>query len=128
MKDIPVIKIEGKTLPDAWEKAVIATWEEWTVAPEYVCMSRNPGLGRGWYEKYSSDVFPNDEVVHEARRYKTPRYYDTLLERDDPNGLQSVKERRREAVKKYRSDLTPARLAVKERLFKARAKGFRREV
>lgn len=26
--DIPVIKVEGKTLPEAWEKAVIATWED----------------------------------------------------------------------------------------------------
>jgi thymidylate synthase len=26
--EIPVLKIEGKTLPEAWEKAVIATWEE----------------------------------------------------------------------------------------------------
>ncbi|OGW83411.1 MAG: hypothetical protein A2987_03040 [Omnitrophica bacterium RIFCSPLOWO2_01_FULL_45_10] len=28
MSDIPVIKIEGDTLPEAWEKAVIATWED----------------------------------------------------------------------------------------------------
>jgi thymidylate synthase len=28
MKDIPVIKVEGKTLPEAWEKSVIATWED----------------------------------------------------------------------------------------------------
>jgi thymidylate synthase len=28
MKEIPVIKVEGQTLPEAWEKAVIATWED----------------------------------------------------------------------------------------------------
>jgi thymidylate synthase len=28
MKDIPVIKVEGNTLPEAWEKAVIATWKD----------------------------------------------------------------------------------------------------
>lgn len=28
MKDIPVIKVEGATLPEAWEKAVIATWKD----------------------------------------------------------------------------------------------------
>lgn len=26
--DIPVLKVEGHTLPEAWEKAVIATWED----------------------------------------------------------------------------------------------------
>ena len=28
MREIPVIKVEGATLPEAWEKAVIATWED----------------------------------------------------------------------------------------------------
>jgi len=28
MESIPVLKVEGKTLPEAWEKAVLATWEE----------------------------------------------------------------------------------------------------
>jgi thymidylate synthase len=28
IKDIPVIKIEGETLPEVWEKAVIATWND----------------------------------------------------------------------------------------------------
>ncbi len=27
-KDIPILKIDGSTLPEAWEKAVIATWEK----------------------------------------------------------------------------------------------------
>lgn len=28
MKEIPVIKVEGRTLPEAWEKAVMATWSD----------------------------------------------------------------------------------------------------
>jgi len=28
MSSIPVLKVEGKTLPEAWEKAVLATWSE----------------------------------------------------------------------------------------------------
>jgi thymidylate synthase len=28
MQEIPVIKIEGRTLPEVWEKAVIATWRD----------------------------------------------------------------------------------------------------
>lgn len=28
MREIPVIKVEGKTLPEAWEKAVLATWKD----------------------------------------------------------------------------------------------------
>lgn len=28
IKDIPVLKVEGDTLPEAWEKSVLATWKE----------------------------------------------------------------------------------------------------
>ena len=28
MNDIPVIKVEGSTLPEAWERAVLATWKD----------------------------------------------------------------------------------------------------
>ena len=28
MTTIPVIKVEARTLPEAWEKAVVATWKE----------------------------------------------------------------------------------------------------
>jgi len=28
MKEIPVLKVEGETLPEAWEKAVMSTWNE----------------------------------------------------------------------------------------------------
>ncbi|MCK4463225.1 MAG: hypothetical protein KAU58_02835 [Candidatus Omnitrophica bacterium] len=27
-KEIPVIKVEGRTLPEVWEKAVIETWNK----------------------------------------------------------------------------------------------------
>ena len=27
-KEIPVIRVEGNTLPEAWEKAVMATWKD----------------------------------------------------------------------------------------------------
>ena len=31
--------------------------------PEFVLMSRRPGIGRGWFERFTSDVYPSDEVV-----------------------------------------------------------------
>lgn len=44
--------------------------------PEFVRMSRKPGLGKGWAVKFGSDVFPSDEVVVEGQvRGRAPRYY-----------------------------------------------------
>lgn len=51
--------------------------------PEYVTMSRRPGIGKGWLEKYENDVYPHDSVVIDGSEWKPPRYYDNQLEEDE---------------------------------------------
>lgn len=42
--------------------------------PEYTTMSRRPGIGRGWYEKYKSDTYPSDSVAVRGKLMKPPMY------------------------------------------------------
>lgn len=44
--------------------------------PEYVTMSRNPGLGKGWWQKYRSEVYRDDAVPVRGGEMGPPRYYD----------------------------------------------------
>lgn len=53
-------------------------------SPEYVTMSRRPGIGAGWYAKFAGDVFPSDEVVLRGIRMGVPKYYDKLFEEGHP--------------------------------------------
>lgn len=46
--------------------------------PEYSTCSLKPAIGKGWFEKYESDVFPDDFVVLNGKKYRVPRYYDKL--------------------------------------------------
>lgn len=63
--------------------------------PEYMTMSLKPGIGAGWFEKFKGDVFPHDEVVSKGgRRFRPPRYFSTLFEREDPEGFARVKAKR----------------------------------
>lgn len=62
--------------------------------PEYTTMSRRPGIGAGWFDKFKSDVFPSDEVILKGKRFKPPRYYDRLFEIDDPDGFERIKAAR----------------------------------
>lgn len=71
------------------------TGEMYEVKPEFVTMSRRPGIGRGWIEQYPHDVYPEDEVVVAGRKYRPPRYYDELQPEDV---LEVVKEKRRRKV------------------------------
>lgn len=44
--------------------------------PEFAVMSRNPGLGQGWLEKYGNVLFERDFVVVEGgKRCAIPRFY-----------------------------------------------------
>lgn len=93
--------------------------------PEYTTMSRRPGIGKGWFDKYSSDVYPLDRVVVRGRDTRPPRFYDNLLGRYDPSTLALLKIKR-EDNERYvtdtlsngrivtESDSSMRRLAVKE--------------
>lgn len=82
------------------------------LSPEYVTMSRRPGIGRGWYDKFKSDVFPHDVRVIKGVDTKPCKFYDSLYEAENPVGFRRVKLLR--CVGVDREDNTEARLLVKE--------------
>lgn len=90
------------------------------VQPEYVAMSRRPGIAANWYEKYKGDVYPYDEVIirsnGKVRKLKPPRYYDKLYDLDDPESFLKIKERRIAKGKAKEEDIYNGRLAIKERV------------
>lgn len=96
---------------------------------EYVTMSRRPGIGKGWYDKYKGDVFPSDQVVLSGGAVmKPPRFYDNLLEKEDPALLLSVKDRRKEFFVGQELENDSFRLPVKEEVFRAGIKSLKRSL
>ncbi len=95
------------------------------VRPEYVTMSRRPGIGSTWLAKFKSDVYPADEVVHEGKRYRPPRFYDSQLAGEE---LDEYKVKRRRALVNRVKDLTPDRLASREKCLEASVKVFERRL
>lgn len=81
--------------------------------PEYLTMSRRPGIGAAWFSRYWRDWYPSDEVIVEGSPIKPPRFYDDLVERVDPALLRSVKRKRVEA-QLASPDNSGARLLVRE--------------
>ena len=63
--------------------------------PEYTKASNRPGIGKTWFEQYGmTDCFPQDFIVVDGKKYTVPRYYDKLLERENPQLLEAIKQRR----------------------------------
>jgi len=52
--------------------------------PEYVTMSRRPGLGTAWLDRFWRDVYPADAVMIDGKSYRPPKFYDQYLRDHDP--------------------------------------------
>lgn len=96
------------------------------IKPEFVVMSRRPGIGKKWFELYGSDVYPSDNVIVKGLRARPPRYYDSLVDVDDPELLASMKAKRKVKALKYSDDQTPRRLREREKVRLAELNMFKR--
>ncbi len=94
--------------------------------PEYITMSRRPGIASDWFKTYSSDVFPSDFVVIDGKKYTVPKYYDGLYELTDPDGFSDVKSKRVSLLEKNLDNNTPDRLSVRKEVFLARTSSLKR--
>lgn len=116
-------KVNGERKDDHYRRVNPATGEVTWLTPEFALMSRRPGLGKGWFDRYQEDVYPDDFVVVGGRkRGPPPRFYDKKLEAVDLDLFQLVKEARLERAQseKVQANSTPARLAVRETVAQAR--------
>lgn len=120
-------KVTGKRAQEHYlrcDEYGVAYWLE----PEYTTMSRRPGIGKDWYEKYASDVHPSNEVPVPGRGVfkKVPRYYEKLLERTDPELHAEITEKRRDWIRENPEEFTPERLESKYQVKKAQVSLLKR--
>lgn len=92
--------------------------------PEYVTMSRRPGIGRAWYEKFKDELLA-DSVLVRGRMVKPPRYYDVVRDLVEPEVMEALRQKRRERVRELD---TVQRLYDKEVNTSARLSTFKREL
>jgi hypothetical protein len=106
-------KIKGKDAEKHYIRWDPLTGEGVPIEPEYATMSRKPGIGKTWFEKYKADVYPHDYVVVNKHEIRPPRYYDNLLSEQE---LEKIKEKRAkelpEVIDQYDENMD--RLWVKE--------------
>jgi len=109
--------------------------------PEYVTMSRRPGIGRGWYDRFKGDLYPSDSAVVRGVEVRPAKFYDGVFERENPVVFAELKAKRLSRVKHLVSlvdrlagksdfveDSTPDRLVVREEVHKSRAKNLVRKL
>lgn len=106
----------------------VESYEEEGLEPEFVRMSRRPGIGRTWLEKYSGDVFNKGYLVSRGVKCAPPRYYKLLFRENEPEVMEN---RARESMDKLFDNAdrnSSQRLRVAEIVKKAQIKGLTREL
>lgn len=97
-------------------------------APEYSTMSRRPGIGKGWFDKYWQDILPTDFIVWEGKKHPVPEFYLALYEEIQKNGKASVKGKRKRDAKEHADNNTKERLAIREKVQVARMRPLKRSL
>lgn len=101
------------------------------IEKEFVNMSRKPGIGKEWFNRYKSDVFPSDDCVvidgGRVRHVTTPRYYDNLFEFENPEEMSRIRDKRIKKAEKMQEELiTIGRMHAKETVKNAQLKSLKR--
>lgn len=65
--------------------------------PEFFLMSRRPGIGRAWAEKYYMNWYQGDYSIVNGHKVKPPKYYDSIVEKFSPEVMRRVKADRKSA-------------------------------
>lgn len=85
--------------------------------PEYITMSRRPGIARLWYDKFRNDVYPADACIlrtgSKQMIARPPKYYDRIYDLQENESFCRIKEKRVNMAKLSLHN-SPERLAIRE--------------
>lgn len=118
-------KISGDPAPEHYTRVHPVSGNICHVRPEFMVCSRRPGIGDGWFETYKSDIYPADFVVVNGKQHRVPKYYHRKLTEEEQK---KSNNRRAVHARKHKDDNTPARLAVRETVLKAKVGQLKRSL
>lgn len=110
-------KVSGELAEDHyWNRDPVTGKKLNPIVPEFFQPSNRYGIGKEFFWNYWKEIYPNDYVVVDGRKYKPPRYYDKLLKEQDADMYEFVKQKREERAKENAFDSTWARLEAREKV------------
>jgi len=92
------------------------TGESFYLEPEYITMSREPGIGAIWFKQHGAKQYDKDYITHDGNKFPIPGFYDKIYAEKNPIHFKQIKRERRQRAK----ELTPADLRERIRENQAR--------
>ena len=94
----------------------------------FASMSLKPGLGDSYYQKHKAEIWKRGYIqCTNGKRAQIPRYYEKMMEKENPERLWRIKKNRQAAVidqnrLKYENDDYAEQCKTKERVIKKQMK------
>lgn len=121
-------KITGEKAEKHYQIVEPTTGEIFDLKPEYTTMSRRPGIGMDWYNKYREDTYKDDFIIMRGMKMQPPKFYDNIYEIQQPEAHLNIKKGRKRRALKNKKDNTPERLLTKEKVKQAQLKQLKRNI
>lgn len=116
-------KVGGSAADEHYNRVSPVDGRCYRVSPEFAVMSRRPGIGTSWFERFKTDAFPSDYLIVDGKKVKPPKFYLDKLEEEE---AKPVKRERKAFAVANRDNNTKERLAVREEVQSLRAKRLNR--
>lgn len=117
-------KVNGDLAKDHYLRPHPITGKLYQVKPEFSTMSKKPGIGHGYVERFKSDFFPSDFCVVNGVKTPVPRYYFNQLSEEEKREIKLARSAR--AVP-YKAERTNARRFAKMTVRDARISPLKRD-
>ncbi len=121
-------KWTGDKAEEAYKFLDKETGELYSLDQEFALMSRRPGIGKPWFDKYAGDVYPKDFTTIKGVKMRPPKYYDALHEKLHPEFMYKQKLKRKEVQNNNLEEQYYKRLHAKEAVKKAATKSLKRRL
>lgn len=129
-----LMKKQTGDLAESHYKWLAPDGNSYALEPEFNLMSKGRngtgGIGETWWRKYgATDCYNQDFVVGaNGREYPVPRFYDKLLERENPKLMAEIKAARAKRAEVFAEHQTSRRLHDREIVLNAKLSYLKREL
>lgn len=121
-------KVNGDAAHEEYRFMDEETGEVFDLRPPHCTMSRRPGIGAKWFDRYHADVTTHDIVVMDGSMQKPPGFYDECHAKTDAKAAAANKRKRKTKALKRRADNTSRRLKDRETVKNAQISNLKRSL